>query len=46
MIQHIVIVKAQQRELIQKDRAYEIAKICIHDRHQEVLASMVNKFFC
>ena len=46
MIQDIVIAKVQQRELIQKDRADEVARICIHDRHQEVLASMVSKFFC
>ena len=46
MIQDIVIAKVQQRELIQKDRADEIARICIHDTHQEVLASMVSKFFC
>ena len=48
MIQHILKVKIQQRELFQisdkvfKDRAYKIAR---NDEYQRALASMVYNFF-
>ena len=49
IMQHILIVKIQQRELFQtgfqKDKTYEIARNCGYDAYQRALARMVNRFF-
>ena len=45
MMQHILIVKILQKELLQINIAFNIAKDPKYDGYQRELASMVYKFF-